>query len=151
MRHISLPRGISHLGHKHQTSAPGNDGAQRPSPPKRAGSASSTNALSLEQKPLILKVYVIKVEKLVARCVTSNTNATQGTKSGRQRQVWHIRSCKFDTAAKLSFLTLPVPCRYPWKCETVDSFNQQDSESRVEDMLRHATYRGAVARVYVLG
>lgn len=63
MVHISLPRGISHLGSKHKDKDNGagssGNGDRRPSPP-RLGSTASTATLS-DQKPLILKVYVIKV------------------------------------------------------------------------------------------
>lgn len=68
MVHISLPRGISHLGHKNKDrdqgatgGANGNgDTGRRPSPPGLGSSNNSTHAL-VDQKPLILKVYIIKV------------------------------------------------------------------------------------------
>ena len=67
MVHISLPRGLSHLGHKNKDkdnaangSAPTGDGEGRPSPPRLGSNNNSTHAL-VDQKPLILKVFVIKV------------------------------------------------------------------------------------------
>ncbi|KIX07573.1 phosphatidylserine decarboxylase [Rhinocladiella mackenziei CBS 650.93] len=67
MVHISLPRGISHRGNrnKDQNAASNSDAGRRPSPP-RLGSGNSTPALT-DQKPLILKVYVIKARNLAAK------------------------------------------------------------------------------------
>ena len=66
MVHISLPRVIPHLGSKNKdkdkdtaTNSNGN-GDGKPSPPG-LGSTPSTVTLP-DQKPLILKVYVIKVD-----------------------------------------------------------------------------------------
>ncbi|KAH0836106.1 Phosphatidylserine decarboxylase proenzyme 3 [Fonsecaea pedrosoi] len=74
MVHISLPRGLSHLGgskHKDKDqsasgSAPNGGGSRRPSPPGLPSNNNSTVAL-VDQKPLILKVYVIKARNLAPK------------------------------------------------------------------------------------
>ncbi|KIX95963.1 uncharacterized protein Z520_08218 [Fonsecaea multimorphosa CBS 102226] len=74
MVHISLPRGLSQLGgikHKDKDqgaggAAPGGNGSRRPSPPGLGSNNNSTVAL-VDQKPLILKVYVIKARNLAPK------------------------------------------------------------------------------------
>lgn len=69
MVHLPLPRGISQLGHKkHDQSTPsngsgngsGNGNTSRRSSPPNNRSTHSLNT-DVDQKPLVLKVYVIKV------------------------------------------------------------------------------------------
>ncbi|KIW30450.1 phosphatidylserine decarboxylase [Cladophialophora immunda] len=74
MVHISLPRGLSQLGgikHKDKDqgasgSAGNGNGSRRPSPPGLGSNNNSTVAL-VDQKPLILKVYVIKARNLAPK------------------------------------------------------------------------------------
>ncbi len=62
MVHISLPRGLSSLGKNKDNHASGNgNGHHRPEPTRDGGNYNNTYPTS-EQKPLILKVYVIKVK-----------------------------------------------------------------------------------------
>ncbi|KAJ4514686.1 phosphatidylserine decarboxylase [Exophiala dermatitidis] len=67
MVHIPLVRTISHLGHKkhEQGGASNGEGSQRSSPPNNASSTSLNT--QVDQKPLILKVYVIKARNLAAK------------------------------------------------------------------------------------
>jgi hypothetical protein len=89
MVHISLPRGLSSLGHKHKdkdaaATASGSNGDGRPSPP-RLGSNNSSTAALVEQKPLILKVYVIKVP------ATAACHSHKITNCRRRRETWRPR------------------------------------------------------------
>ncbi|KIW72518.1 phosphatidylserine decarboxylase [Phialophora macrospora] len=73
MVHISLPRGLSSLGKNKDKDHVGNgfgangDGGGRPSPPRLGGSNNNSTAALVDQKPLILKVYVIKARNLAAK------------------------------------------------------------------------------------
>ncbi|KAK7903838.1 phosphatidylserine decarboxylase [Exophiala xenobiotica] len=67
MVHISLPRGLSSLGKHKDNHASGNGGHQRQEPPTNWSNNTSNTHLPSEQKPLILKVYVIKARNLAAK------------------------------------------------------------------------------------
>jgi hypothetical protein len=157
MVHISLPRGLSSLGKNKDKDHAGNgagangDGGGRPSPPRLASNNNSTAAL-VDQKPLILKVYVIKV--LLRRYKTSWASLimSAGPKPGRERSVWDIRPSTFlvDCPFEL-WLTVPVSGRHPRQCETIDAFDLKDPQPRMEDMLRHALDGRSSPRMQLLG
>jgi hypothetical protein len=74
MVHITLPRGLSHLGHKNKDkdqplngSTFNGEHARRSSPSGLGiGSNNNSSAALVDSKPLILKVYVIKVGRIRA-------------------------------------------------------------------------------------
>jgi hypothetical protein len=92
MVHISLPRGLGHLSSskhkdKEQSNTFNGDGEKKHnSPPTMA----INNPTSSDQKPLILKVYVIKVSMPGQQPQLIVADNIVGTKPGCKRQVWHV-------------------------------------------------------------
>ncbi|EXJ79249.1 phosphatidylserine decarboxylase [Capronia epimyces CBS 606.96] len=86
MVHLPLPRGISQLGHKKQDqgAASNGDSSRRPSPPNNSSNISINT--QVDQKPLILKLYVIKVLDLPSVDMAQIPNSFAGTKPGCKRQ-----------------------------------------------------------------
>ena len=93
MVHITLPRSISHLGQKNKDQGPSagpanGNGGRRPSPPRLVSSI-STNTIP-DHKPLVLKVYVIKVLTIPLSASSSPLTTAPGPQPSRKGQVWHF-------------------------------------------------------------
>ncbi|KAJ9602390.1 phosphatidylserine decarboxylase [Cladophialophora chaetospira] len=114
MVHIHLPRGLSHIGkHKDKdkdqadTSAAANgDHGRRPSPPRLGSNNSNNNHSSpnlIDQKPMILKVYVIKARNLAAKDRSGTSDPYLVVTLGNARQATPSVSKNLNPEWKICF------------------------------------------------